>query len=63
MKKIYKDLQKAHMKQLKTEVASCSSNKRAAASSSIKGFVGNCLLKVNCSAEGGADVEQLKVRR
>ena len=59
MKKVYCDLQKAHMKQLKSERSgdkeTVDGNKKK------KGFVANCLLKVVCSGEGGADFKQLKV--
>ena len=61
MKKVYRDLQKAHMKQLKSERSSHMTEKELDRSKKT-GFVANCLLKVACSNEGGADVKQLKVK-
>ena len=60
MKKVYRDLQKAHMKQFKSERSSHKTEKEAD-STKKTGFVANCLLKVTCSSEGGADVKQLQV--
>lgn len=56
---MYHDLQKAHMKQLKSEKGSCLTSEATA--SKKKGFVSNCLLKVAYSGEVEADVDQLKV--
>ena len=47
------------MKQLKTEMSSCPAVEDVA--SKRKGFVADCLLKVSCSSDGGADVGKLKV--
>lgn len=55
---MYCDLQKAHMKQLKSET----SGAKKLEGTKKKGFITNCLLKVTCSGEGGADVKQLKVQ-
>ena len=64
MKKVYCDLQKAHMKKLKSETSSHKTDMelKEEGSRKKKGFVANCLLKVACSGEGGADVKQLKVQ-
>ena len=61
MKKVYCDLQKAHMKQLKSETSGHKTEQELKRTKK-KGFVANCLLKVTCSGEGGADVKQLKVQ-
>ena len=61
MKKVYCDLQKAHMKQLKSETSGHKTDQELKRTKK-KGFVANCLLKVTCSGGGGADVKQLKVQ-
>lgn len=58
---MYCDLQKAHMKQLKSEISGHKAEKKLEGTKK-KGFVANCLLKVTCSGEGGADVKRLKVK-
>ena len=63
MKKMFCDLQKEHMKQLKLDMGSRSTDKGDLTSTKKKkGFVANCLLKVTCSSEAGANVAELKVR-
>ena len=61
MKKVYCDLQKAHMKRLKSETGGHQTEGEELKGTKKKGFVANCLLKVACSGEGGANVKQLKV--
>ena len=61
MKKVYCDLQKAHMKKLKSETSG-HKTEQGHKREEKKGFVAKCLLKVACSGEGGADVKQLKVK-
>ena len=57
------DLQKEHMKQLKLDMGSRSTVKEdLTTKKEKKGFVTNCLLKVTCSSEAGANVAELKVR-
>ena len=58
---MYHDLQKSHMKTLKLERSVGTTNDGDGVASKQKGFVGNCLLKVACTSEEGADVKQLKV--
>lgn len=56
------DLQKEHMRQLKLDMGSCSIDKGGVTTKNKKkGFVANCLLKVTCSSEAGANVTELKV--
>jgi hypothetical protein len=64
MKKVYCDLQKAHMKKLKSETSGHKTEQEEGEEGTRKkkGFVANCLLKVACSCEGGADIKQLKVQ-
>ena len=63
MKRMFCDLQKEHMRQLKSEMGSCSINKGGSTTKKKKtGFVANCLLKVTCLSEGGMNVADLKVR-
>lgn len=59
MKKVYHDLQKSHMKQLKMERGIGAASDGVALKK--KGYVTNCLVKVTCASESGADVERLKV--
>ena len=56
MKQIFKDVQKDHMKKLKDE----QSSPQEAKPKEGRGFVGECLVRVECV--GGASVERLQVR-
>ena len=59
MKQMYKDLQKQHMKQLKEETKSPQEGVKEIRS---KGFVSQCLLKVDYQGDTVADVDELQVR-
>ena len=58
---MYHDLQKSHMKTLKSERGIGTVPGGDGMAGKTKGFVGNCLLQVACTSEEGADVKQLKV--
>ena len=61
MKRMYRDLQKEHMKRFKSEMGSRSVEEDGGPAKNQRGFVANCLLKVTCSSERGADVTELEV--
>ncbi len=60
MKQIFKDVQKDHMRKLKDEQKDEQSSPQEAKPKEGRGFVGECLVRVECV--GGASVERLQVR-
>ena len=60
MKKVYRNLQKEHMKQLKSETKSAEGS-GAGGGREGRGFVARCLVKVVCTGEEKVSAEQLQV--
>ena len=56
MKQLYRDMQKEQMKQLKAET-----HKEGTQRTEGKGFVSNCLIRVECEEEGEITVDSLRV--